>query len=42
MNPILHAIIILCAFCFIGFGLLMTLTINSWGKPCRDNDDWVE
>lgn len=28
------------SFCF--FALLMTLTINSWGKPCEDNDDWVE
>ncbi len=41
MNTLAIIVSIFFAF-FVGFALLMTLTINSWGKPCEDNDDWVE
>lgn len=41
MNTLAIIVSIFFAF-FVGFALLMTLTINSWGKPCEENDDLAE
>ena len=37
MNTVIYSIIFILAFFSLGVGLLMTLTINSWEKPCNDN-----
>ena len=36
---ILQTIITVIFICVCFFGLLMTLTINSWSKPSEENDD---